>query len=531
MKKIKLQAHRGVSTECPENTMSAFRCAACQGYDVIELDPKYTRDGKIVILHDMTINRTARKSDGSLIERDIKISELSYDEVLSYDYGIAFSPRFRGEKIPLLSEVLEFAKENNIRVKIDNVIQGFPSEILEKMFSELRGYENLVSLTSGSVDFIRKCLAELPNISIDYDGRVTEDVLKTLGTLIPRERLTVWLPYECDGTSWVRIPFADTENAALVKKYALLGIWIIGSEHDFDEVSEKFDPDIVETTGGVKPAANIGHIYDMHTHSRNSHDSECAVSDMKTAAWNHGLLGFAVTDHLDVEYCEDSDIEKVVIGAISDAEEARGGEVTVLCGVEVGEGFWHSDFTEKILKKYKFDVVIGSVHAVRYSGYEMPYSQINFAEMGRETALKYLDAYFDDMLYMAENSDFDVLAHITCPLRYINLKYKLGIDARLYEEKIKKVLSAVIRRGIAFEVNTSNDYDTDYAEFEKEMWITEMYKKMGGYLITIGSDAHKAEKSANGFDIVYPKLRKLGFKNIYYYKERIARQCEMSDDR
>ena len=46
MKNIKLQAHRGVSSDCPENTMAAFRCAALQGYDVIELDPDYTKDGK-----------------------------------------------------------------------------------------------------------------------------------------------------------------------------------------------------------------------------------------------------------------------------------------------------------------------------------------------------------------------------------------------------------------------------------------------------------------------------------------------------
>lgn len=527
MKKVKLQAHRGVSTECPENTMSAFRCAAMQGYDVIELDPKYTSDGKIVILHDMTLNRTARNKGGSALEKETKITELTYDEALLYDYGIAFSPKFRGEKIPLLSEVLDFAKENKIRLKIDNVIQSFPSEIFEELFSELRGFEEFISLTSYSVDFIKKCLSELPNISVDYDGRVTEEVLKELSALVPREKLTVWLPYECDGTSWVKIPFADAENTTLVKKYASLGIWIIGSVSDFDKVSEEFAPDIVETTGGIKPTANTGRIYDMHTHSRNSHDSECAVADMKKAAEKCGLSGFAVTDHLDVEYCMESDIEKVVIGAIAAAEAANDGCLEVLRGVEVGEGFWHPDFTAKILEKYDFDVVVGSVHAVKYKGYEMPYSHINFAEMGRDTAIRYLDSYFDDMIYMAENSDFDVLAHITCPFRYVNLKFGLGIDAHLYKDKIEKILRTVIRRGIAFEVNTSRDYDTDYAEFEKELWITEMYRDLGGYLVTIGSDAHKAEKSASGFDIICPRLKKLGFKNIYYYKNRCALQCAM----
>ena len=42
---IKLQAHRGVSSEYPENTLAAFRASVEQGYDIIECDPKYTKDG------------------------------------------------------------------------------------------------------------------------------------------------------------------------------------------------------------------------------------------------------------------------------------------------------------------------------------------------------------------------------------------------------------------------------------------------------------------------------------------------------
>ena len=62
----KLQAHRGVSAEFPENTMVAFQAAADQGYGLIELDPKYTADGQIVMLHDSYLKRTARDADGGI---------------------------------------------------------------------------------------------------------------------------------------------------------------------------------------------------------------------------------------------------------------------------------------------------------------------------------------------------------------------------------------------------------------------------------------------------------------------------------
>ena len=99
---IKLQAHKGVASECPENTMSAFLCAAAQGYDVIELDLEYTSDNKIVVLHDKTINRTARNPDGTAIEQKTNINEITYHEALMYDFGIGFSKKYQSttEKIP-----------------------------------------------------------------------------------------------------------------------------------------------------------------------------------------------------------------------------------------------------------------------------------------------------------------------------------------------------------------------------------------------------------------------------------------------
>ena len=57
-------AHRGVASEAPENTMAAYRLAVAQGYDVIERDPSFTKDGVCVLYHDKTLTRTCRTSDG-----------------------------------------------------------------------------------------------------------------------------------------------------------------------------------------------------------------------------------------------------------------------------------------------------------------------------------------------------------------------------------------------------------------------------------------------------------------------------------
>lgn len=527
IKNIALQAHMGVASEYPENSMSAYRAATEQGYDVIELDLGYTADKKIVALHDDTINRTALCADGTAIDKEIRINNVTYDEVLEYDLGIGVSNKFRGEKIPLFDEVLTLAKSEGIRLKIDNKIQNFSDEMLDALFELLTPYRSCVSITSNNPGFIKNCLKRLPNVSIDYDGEVSAEALERLAALVPRERLTVWLPYECPRTSWVKVPFASEKSAAEVKKYAKLGIWIIDNYKDFYDAAEHFKPDIIETDGVIKPFKNCGIIYDMHTHSENSHDSECPVTDMAKSAKERGLKGFAVTDHCDIEYCETIDLDKVLSGSTADAAAANETSgIEVIKGVEMGEAFWFPDVAARVLDRYKPDVVIGSVHAVKFDGYEMPYSTIDFGKLGRETTEKYFDKYFDDMLVMLKECDFDILAHLTCPLRYINGKYGLNIDAKKYAEKTDKILKEIIKRKIALEINTSCVYkDSGYCEFMPEREIVKRYRELGGYLITVGSDAHISQNSANSFDMAYEMIKEIGFENIYYYKNRRAIQC------
>ena len=114
----KLQAHRGVSTECPENTMPAFELAIEQGYAAIELDPIVTKDLQVVLHHDNTISRTGRKADGSVAE-DLAVAELTYEQLSAYDFGIHKHVKFRGVGAPRLKDVLPMARKAGITLKLD----------------------------------------------------------------------------------------------------------------------------------------------------------------------------------------------------------------------------------------------------------------------------------------------------------------------------------------------------------------------------------------------------------------------------
>ncbi|WP_296975171.1 glycerophosphodiester phosphodiesterase family protein [Thermobacillus sp. ZCTH02-B1] len=92
-------AHRGASKYAPENTMAAFRLAREMGADYIELDVRMTRDGRLIVLHDETVDRT---TDGTG-----RADRMTFGEILDLDAGGWFSAAFRGERVPSLEEVLD----------------------------------------------------------------------------------------------------------------------------------------------------------------------------------------------------------------------------------------------------------------------------------------------------------------------------------------------------------------------------------------------------------------------------------------
>lgn len=94
--------HRGASFKAPENTMAAFEQALLDGADSIELDVSLTKDGRYVVIHDDTVDRT---TNGTGVVRDMDL-----DEIQKLDAGSWHNPRFAGEKAPELGEVLDWAK-------------------------------------------------------------------------------------------------------------------------------------------------------------------------------------------------------------------------------------------------------------------------------------------------------------------------------------------------------------------------------------------------------------------------------------
>ncbi|WP_265520285.1 glycerophosphodiester phosphodiesterase [Oerskovia flava] len=96
-------AHRGNSSVAPQNTLAAFESAWRAGADAIELDVRLSRDGRVVVIHDSTVDDT---TDGSGAVEQLDLATLR-----ALDAGSWFSRAFVGQRVPTLDEVLALLVE------------------------------------------------------------------------------------------------------------------------------------------------------------------------------------------------------------------------------------------------------------------------------------------------------------------------------------------------------------------------------------------------------------------------------------
>lgn len=99
--RLEFWAHRGYSGKYPENTIVSFAAAAECGVDGIECDVRRTCDGKWVLMHDATVNRTTNGVG--------RIEDMTLSQVESLDAGLWLHEAFRGMRVPRLTSLLDFA--------------------------------------------------------------------------------------------------------------------------------------------------------------------------------------------------------------------------------------------------------------------------------------------------------------------------------------------------------------------------------------------------------------------------------------
>jgi histidinol-phosphatase (PHP family) len=261
------------------------------------------------------------------------------------------------------------------------------------------------------------------------------------------------------------------------------------------------------------------YLMDYHTHSDRSPDGYDRIIKLAGAGVAEGFSELAVTDHydLDAEDGSEGTAEYDADGARAQLDEANarfGDTIRIKWGVELGEGVHAPDRAQKVLSSVPFDFVIGSVHNLRGLAdfYCMKYNEA-------QDCYKSLDLYMDELTELAGQGFFDVLGHLSYPLRYMVGRDGYKVDFRRYEERLRVLFKTLAQTGRGIEINTSG-LRGKLKETMPPLWCLRLFKECGGEIVTVGSDAHRAKDVGKGVREGYAMLLASGFGAVASFEQR-----------
>ena len=270
-------------------------------------------------------------------------------------------------------------------------------------------------------------------------------------------------------------------------------------------------------------------LMDLHVHTDNSFDGHHSAIFLCETAVEKGLRAVAFTDHVEMDFYRENRFDRTAKQSFFETVKARDaftGQLIVCAGLELGQPLYNLPESEHLVQLYSYDVIIASIHNLR--GKEDFYYLRRAGAQPDDQIHAMLSEYFDELLALAQWAKFDVLAHITYPLRYIYNEQGLGkIDMAPYAGQIDAVLEAAAQNNLALEINTAG-LRQDYNRLVPDETILRRFRQLGGQRVTVGSDAHYADHVGLNIGCGMELAQRCGFEHITLFKQRDAIAVEIA---
>ena len=253
------------------------------------------------------------------------------------------------------------------------------------------------------------------------------------------------------------------------------------------------------------------YLADYHVHSTCSPDGKMTMAEIAAVAAQRGLQEICITDHVDTydwrsgEVRTDYDWEKA-FRQHHEAVEQFGDRIAIKLGAELSGVVRFPQEAEYLLRyRDKLDFVIGSIHlaAEKFDWFDLYFIEEHDMPFYQDLITHYLC----DMMTLARWGQFNVLGHMTLPLRYLHdhLGVELTFDDHM--DQVEEIFRTIIPKGIGIECNT-NRGGTPLPDGK----ILRLYRAMGGEIITLGSDAHVGEHIGCAIKERQELLKNCGFR-------------------
>ena len=274
--------------------------------------------------------------------------------------------------------------------------------------------------------------------------------------------------------------------------------------------------------------------FDTHNHSQFSFDGGATTVEKSVkAAVDKGFGGICFTDHCDyfvpamkTDYepivCEVFDVgaQQSEIDRVSDlvSEGAFGKSAAkkfkILKGAEIGIYEDCRELNRAFISAHSFDQVIASVHYLEDTDpYFGPYYK---GKNWKEAYGRYLETLLREMKKLG---DFDIMGHFDYIVRYAPYP-KESIQYRDFPGIIDEILKYLIENGKGLEINTKTyrPYGLRTPQLDRDILIR--YMELGGEIICLGSDSHKAEQVGTKFDYFAQYVKMFGFRRLGHFEGR-----------
>lgn len=278
-------------------------------------------------------------------------------------------------------------------------------------------------------------------------------------------------------------------------------------------------------------------LIDCHTHTTFSPDGESSPEAMCEKAIELGLSAYAITDHCECStwFEEDYyrkkgvpksndpfvvyDYKNRFYNAVNNMRKLKfkyEEKLNLICGIELGQATQGWEGAKEVASNKDVDFIIGSLHQIKNHD---DFAFFNYKNFSESEIHDLLEMYYKEMLEMVKWNKFDVLGHLTYPLRYIIGDYGIQLDNKVFDDIIREIFVTLIHNGKGIEINTS-DLRQKYGSTLPDFKYIKMYHDLGGEILSIGSDAHCTADLGSGVSVGAEIALNAGFKYLCYFKER-----------
>ncbi len=272
---------------------------------------------------------------------------------------------------------------------------------------------------------------------------------------------------------------------------------------------------------------------DYHIHTAFSNDSEYPMEQVVLDAMDLGLTEICITDHVDygikrdhddprgICYCPGGPGEPEMMSMtnieypryaaeITRLQQRYGDRISIKMGAEFGVQTHTIPQYQSLFSRYPFDFIILSVHQVGDQEFwTQEYQQ------GRSQR-EYNMGYYEELLALTQQyQTYSVLGHLDLIARY-DLAGHFPFSER--KAVLTEILKNVIRNGKGIEVNTSC-YRYGLSDLTPACQILELYRDLGGRILTIGSDSHRKGHLGSHIAQTQQKLKTMGFRELCTYTQ------------